>query len=451
MRSLGFLSGLRFALRRGAASAAVFWVLLFGLAKAEDCLHSGAVPVARPSSGQVLSEERAVSLALAADARLRAQRERVDAAAGGVQAQTRLVNPVLDIGTSAGGNGVGSRDEDIIVSQTFDTSGQRKLRRLAALRMLDSAHSDYSMAVNDLVREVRLAYVEAQAAVGQRDLGRESAERANRVKELVSRQVARGAAAQTALTRAEIELLRVRQATRRSELAAGLATVELASLLGQRHGGSFALEPLDACAAPPRPGELDALQAEAKRRRPDLSSLAESVRAQEQEVRAIGARRRPDLMVAARRAKLFDSEADVGVRAGFIVPLFDYGSIAGEERQARGVAAERRASLEALERKVDAQVALSYEKDLSARQALQSYEGSVLARSSELLEKTRQGYESGLYSLLELIDAEGAMNQTRLGYISAQAELRNAAIELAWALGRYAPAEADRASKEKKP
>lgn len=434
----------------GAISILALFAVFPGNSQADMPLALGACSSELRTSGPVLSTHEAVSLALAADARLRAKREQIEAAEGGVEAQARHPNPILDVGVSTGGPGVGSRDEDIIVSQTFDTSGQRKLRRRSASSKLDSVQSDYSMAVNDLVREVLVAYVEAQSAMGQRDLGRESSERANRVKELVSRQVERGAAAQTAVTRAEIELLRVQQFTRQSELARDSAIVQLRSLLGQSDGGPIALESLDVATAGPLPEELDTLKLEAKRMRPDLASLAEGVRAQEQEVRAISASRRPDLQVAARRARLLDDDADVGLRASLVLPLFDYGSIAGAHRQARAVAAERRALLEALQRRVDTQVTLGYQKNLSARQALQAYQGSVLARSSELLEKTRQGYESGLYSLIELLDAEGAMNQARLGHLNAHAEMQRAEIELAWAVGRYAKAESGLAPKERK-
>ncbi|MFP5504442.1 MAG: TolC family protein, partial [Candidatus Sericytochromatia bacterium] len=159
------------------------------------------------------------------------------------------------------------------------------------------------------------------------------------------------------------------------------------------------------------------------------------VQAQEQEVQAAGRARFPDLVVAARRARLIAPQADVAVRASLLFPLLDFGSIGGAQQEAEALLAERQALLKAEEARVTAEVAAALERLRGARRALVAYQSGVLERSQELARKAQTGYEAGVFALFEVLDAQEALRLARLTQLNAAVEVARAEVELAWAIG----------------
>lgn len=383
--------------------------------------------------GAPVSVSEVLSQAILVHPRIEAARQRVEAAQARVRALGGQANPLLDIGFSAGGTNVGSRDEDLILTQTFDLSQQRVHRRQAAEAERDAVQADLEAAMNDLGRELRLAFTAAQLAERLSALEHESVQRAERLKRIANQRVDQGVAPQTAALRAEVELLRARRNLQQADVEVATRMEALRALGGMPSGSPLELTPLA-----PEERAAVAASSDALPPRPELFALKSRVEAREQELRAVGAGRWPDLVLAGRRARVLAPNADVGLRASLQVPLFDFGAIAGAQAEAEAGVAERRALLRAEEARVKAEVSAAKLRLAAAKDALAAYETGIVARSRTLVKKAQMGFEAGVYSLLEVLDAQEALHQAETARLLATAELANAQTGLLWALGQAA-------------
>jgi outer membrane protein TolC len=395
-----------------------------------------AEPTPAAQAAPCVGIEDAIRLAFERHPRLQASKQRLEAARGRARAWSGQPNPLVDVGVSVGGQNVGSRDEDLIVSQTLDLSQQRAARHQSAARALEAAESDYGAAANDLARDVRLAYIDAQTALGQQALAQEAHARAVRLRSAVNKRVEQGVAPQTAAMRAEVEALRASQALLAAGTELTVALVQLRLLTGVTIAPG-ALEPT--IATGPVASTDDDLTARALRDRPELKSLRARVEAQVQEARAIGQSRFPDVVLAGRRARLFAAQADVGLRASLQFPLLDFGSIGGAQQEAEAMVGERQALLLAEEARVASEVMAAQERLAGTRRALSAYQSGVLARSQALERKAQTGYEAGVYNLFEVLDAQEALRSARTAQLSVNRDIARAEAELAWATGSYPP------------
>lgn len=383
-----------------------------------------------------MTVEAALEKALATNPRLEASRAQLEAARGRVRAWGAQANPLVDVGVSAGGANVGSRDEDLIVTQTLDLSQQRASRRQAAESARDAAEAEFQAAANDLARDVRFAYIDAQVARDQAALAVEAVERLTRLQSAVERRVEQGAAPQTSALRAEVETMRARQAAQMADTQLSVALVQLGALLGT----AIAPKCLDRRLPDGRAGaEGEDLLAIAHARRPELRAQRARVVAQEQEVRAVGQGRYPDLVLAGRRARVFAAQADLGVRATLQFPLLDFGTLGGAQAEAEAVLTERRALLVAEERRVTTEVESARARLAGARRTLDAYGAGILSRSLALARKAQTGYDAGVYALFEVLDAQESVRLARAAQLNAAQAVAHAEAELAWATGLSTP------------
>jgi outer membrane protein TolC len=71
----------------------------------------------------------------------------------------------------------------------------------------------------------------------------------------------------------------------------------------------------------------------------------------------------------------------------------------------------------------------------AAREVALGYQSGILPRTEELLRSTRAGYEAGLTSFLEVLEAQRVARQTQAEYQAALFEAIRARIALDRALG----------------
>ncbi|MBC7544959.1 MAG: TolC family protein [Candidatus Sericytochromatia bacterium] len=425
--------------RFAVASAVVLVACLAQTSPAAVLPHAVAQSpaVTSVSDATAMTLVAAVALALRISPKLEASQSRMAAARGRVRSLGWLANPLLDIGFSAGGTNVGSRDEDIILTQTFDVSQQRSLKRQAAIRVLAAAEADMRTTANDLVREVSLTYVDLQLADAQLEFNQEDTARTRRLKEAVDRKVEQGQAAKTAAMRAEVELLRGLQRLQQAETARIVAATRLAALLGLPMDTPLQARP-DFVVGPATDASLD-LRSDVLQRRPELAALTARMQAQQFEARAVGAGRWPDLVVYGRRSRIFDLAADMGVRAALQFPLLDFGSISGAQQEAEALATERQALFRAETVRVTTEIAVAEHRLRGAQRGLEAYQRGVTDRMQQLAHKAQIGYEAGAYTLFEVLDAQEAAHNVPHAQLNAKAEVVRAEAELAWALGVATP------------
>src|SRR5262249_47808932 len=105
---------------------------------------------------------------------------------------------------------------------------------------------------------------------------------------------------------------------------------------------------------------------------------------------------------------------------------------------ARATAEHRKAdtSVQARETDVSSEVSAAFQAFESARRVLHDIESDLLAPSREAREVTAYVYQAGATSLLDVLDAQRAFNETMDAYYTAQADYRRAEVRLRSATGQ---------------
>jgi len=120
----------------------------------------------------------------------------------------------------------------------------------------------------------------------------------------------------------------------------------------------------------------------------------------------------------------------------FSVPLPVFNRNQGEIARAGSEKEKAARSLTALETTVAGEVASAYEEFESSRQLLIEIERDLLQPTADVRTTTTYVYQAGATSLLEVLDAQRAFNDTMDTYFSAQASYRRAQAKLALAVNK---------------
>jgi outer membrane protein TolC len=235
--------------------------------------------------------------------------------------------------------------------------------------------------------------------------------------------------ARTEVVRRRSDLARARADLDRAELAVGV-------LLGRAEPVRIALPP----AAPPAAADARAVADEALGRRPEVRAAAAQLEAAERQRRAARLRWLPQLSLSA-SAFAQDVALPTGKNDGWRLTadltwsLYDGGLRDGRARQAEGQIAEARAAADA------ERVAISQEVADAARDVEVAVERLSLAEdqsrlAAEAAATARRGFEGGVASSLDVLDANDRLYQSEVGRAEARARLGIALAALDRAAGR---------------
>jgi cobalt-zinc-cadmium efflux system outer membrane protein len=117
------------------------------------------------------------------------------------------------------------------------------------------------------------------------------------------------------------------------------------------------------------------------------------------------------------------------------VPLPVFNRNQGEISRAGAEQEKASRALAALEASVAGEVASAFEEFESARQLLAEMEGDLLKPVADARAGTAYVYQAGATSLLDVLDAQRAFNETMDTYLSAQAAYRRAEARLGLVTG----------------
>jgi cobalt-zinc-cadmium efflux system outer membrane protein len=118
------------------------------------------------------------------------------------------------------------------------------------------------------------------------------------------------------------------------------------------------------------------------------------------------------------------------------VPLPVFNRNQGEIARAEAEGDKANRSVMALETDLAGEVASAYEEFESSRQLLLEVERDLLKPTTEARVGTTYMYQAGATSLLDVLDAQRAYNDTMDTYYSAQAAYRRAQAKLALVVGK---------------
>ncbi|MFN3648229.1 MAG: TolC family protein [Armatimonadota bacterium] len=380
-----------------------------------------------------LTLEEAVRLSLAQSPAVAAAAARLEAASAGLRGARAPFNPQAELAP-----GVGFTNGNALLSQQIDLGGRRSAQAEAAAGLRQAAEAELRLAQLQSAAETRAAYYDLVRTRAVEEAARETAELARQLRDAVKRRVEIGEAPLVQQTRAGIELARAEQDAVRAagETRARAATLNL--ILGRP--ADTAVVPAESLEIPEAPAPREQLLDRAEQARPELAAARAVLAARRGAVAVARAARRPELF-AELAADTWSLDRDpfnsrnLGLQARLSFPLFDRGRLRAEEDRARAGVREQEAEVEATRRAVRVEIERAAAELTAARQVAQSYREAILPQTEELLRSTRAGFEAGLTSFLEVLEAQRVVRQTRTEYQNALFDAVRARIALDRALG----------------
>jgi cobalt-zinc-cadmium efflux system outer membrane protein len=339
-------------------------------------------------------------------------------------------NPELTLQHGVGNN-TGGLDEDVVVTQLFELGGKRRFRTLEAAGERQRAAAELDAARLELAYQVQLAYLAAQEGEALRDQAAQAVQLAEQFRNAVKTQFEAGEVPRTQVIRSEIEVAAREQV--QDEAAAELETrlTALKSLVGIPFTTSVTVPAT--LATPPVEPALETWRTLASAR-PEVQVARAEIAARQAAVRGARATRVPDLFVTGTHASLEQWPGN-SVRAGFTFPFLDRGVLRAQRQEAEAAASASEAELQERLRTGEQELQTAYDQLLRATGRLQRYRAGQLERVKELAELAQTGYEAGLTSYLEVLDAQRAQYEAQAGYLHAVAEAARARLALERAAG----------------
>lgn len=388
-------------------------------------LMAAALVTATPALAEPITLEAAIERALANQPRIAAAEARVAAAEARARQAGVAPNPELSFEVeNFAGNGpfrrFDSTETTLALSQRLEVGGQRSARQAVAAGERDVAALALVRERIDLVHDVELAFADLLAATDRATQARENAAQAaslaNTARILVEagrdpplRQL-RAEAALAEARAAEVEAFSAMLATRRN------LAVLVASDDPDMTATAGSLQPRGFLDDPAFIG-IDERLADAERRVAAARvTLAQSAAT-------------PDVTVSG-GLRRFNDGRDTALVAGVSlpIPIRDRNRGGIDAARADVTAAEfqaERVRAEARRDRVQAQMLVE-----SAEARLAALEGPGLAQAEEAVRLAQIGYNAGRFSLLELLDAQGALNTARLSIINARLDRARAIAAL---------------------
>ncbi|HSV73219.1 MAG TPA: TolC family protein [Chthonomonadales bacterium] len=394
-----------------------------------------AVPLRAQTPGpSSLTPDDAVRMAVENSPAVAAARSRLEAAEAEVRGARAPYGLRAEIAPGAGFTG-----SNALLSHRLDIGGRR-----AAATHLASAGRDVEQALLIVTRqqvafEALTAYHDLARAQADVRASEEAVALARQIRDAVRQRVELGQAPAIQGTRADIEVARAEQEAVRARGQARGRQAALNLLLGRGQDAGVAVAdalPLPAPPAPPDDQVRHALQ-----QRPELAASRARAEARRGEAAVARAQGRPDLLAEVpadvwsldRRDALHSRNLGFQLRVG--LPLWRDGALRGEEQRAQAAVRAEEGERMALERAIAREVEQAAAELAAARDVALQYEQTILPRTRELLAASRAGFESGLTSYVDVLEAQRVTRLAQMEYQDALFDALRARLALDRATG----------------
>lgn len=328
-------------------------------------------------------------------------------------------------------SGVKGLETTLQLSQVIDLAGSRSRRVETATASLELAGADYETQRIDVFAEVARRFTETAADAQRLATARTARELAAQTLAAVQGRVDAAKASPLELNKARTALALLEIAEEHAEHEFAVCRQSLAASLGELEP-SFGEISADLLTLPAVP-DFHSLAARLEKS-PVLARYTLEARWHEAQIRLAQSLRRTGPYVSAglRRVEATD---DFGLVAGASMPLGIRDQTQGSVREARERRAQTDASAEAARIQLRATLFAVYQEMLHARTALNQLRGKVISDAEQSLALSRQGYNEGRFSLLELLDAQKSLIELRGAVIANAAAFHLHVVEIERLLG----------------
>lgn len=399
-----------------------------------------------PPAPQTISIEQAIQEAIQNNPGLLAERLGVPVAETAVITAGLRPNPVVSassdhldwLGTGfSDQNGAGPTETALRIDVPFERGHKRELRLDTAGYAKKIAEARVADSIRRLRLDVTLACIDVMAAKARLDLARDSLTSFEGIVKLNETRLQGGAIPPIELTRSRVAMLQFRSSVKTAELGLTSARIRLQTLLG-RVAGQAPLDISDPLKgpAPVQPPVLDQIQTRAMAVRPDIAAARLDQARSQSELRLQVAQGKVDYTVGAEYRRQ-QGVNGTGNSVGFFVsaPLPVFSKNQGEIARVQAEEVQLQKQIDALQSQVSGEVVGAYREYESARELIDDIERDLLGLSQEARNTTTYVYQAGAGSLLDVLDAQRAFNETMSTYYDAQADYRRAASRLASVVG----------------
>ncbi|MFB3829417.1 MAG: TolC family protein [Bryobacteraceae bacterium] len=379
---------------------------------------------------ETLTVEQAVAEAVEKNVGLLAERANIAVAEARIVTARLRPNPVF----TAGGNHLdllGTRFNDVngggpselTVSSEFtvERGGKRRARTEEAQAARSVAELRFQDAVRTLTLEVQNAFVDVLLAKSTVALARENFDSAAKIVDVNAARVKAGEIAELELIRSRLAALQSENALRVAEMKVRTSLARLQTVMG-RAKPSATFDVAGELRRDRVIPTLEEIQRLASGQRPDLNALRRDVARAAAEKRLQVARSKPDLTLGADyiRQQVNAKANSLSFEIGIALPLFDR----NQGEIARAAVEERQAELRvrALQAAIAGEAETAWRQLATARDLLDSIESRMLQQARDVREITQFSYRRQEATLLEMLDAQRAFNETMQAYNEARAE-----------------------------
>ncbi len=334
-------------------------------------------------------------------------------------------------------NGAGPTETAVRVDFPFERGHKREYRIDTANFGKRIAEAKIADTIRRLRLDVTLACIDVLEAKARLDLANDNLKALQGVVQLNETRLQGGAIPPIELTRSRVAMLQFRSNVKTAELALTTARIRLQTLLGRSPDGTpvDVSDPLKAPIPETMP-PLAQIEARAVAARPDLQAARLDQARSQAELRLQLAQGKVDYTAGAEYRRQ-QGVNGTGNMLGFFfsVPLPVFNRNQGEIARVTSEEVQLRKQIDALQSQVSGEVAGAYREYETARTLIGDIEKDLLGLSEEARTTTTYVYQAGAGSLLDVLDAQRAFNETMSTYYDAQADYRRAMSRLASVVG----------------
>jgi len=390
----------------------------------------GAAFLAGALCAETLTINQAVSEAIEKNIGLLAERANIVIADARILTARLRPNPVLTAGSNHldflgtgfnDVNGGGPTEISLHSEFTVERGGKRQARVAVAQAARSVTEFLFLNAARTLVLDVQNAFVDVLLAKSALALARENLEFANTTVTVNEARLKAGEIAELELIRSRLATLQWENSVRRADLQVQTSLARLETVLGRaKRSPAFDISgELRRDAVIPGRDEIQRLAAE---RRPDLGALRRDTERAVAEWKSQIAQARPDYTLGAEyiRQQVNAKANSLSFEIGIPIPVFNR----NQGEIARAAAEQRQAELRlrALEANIAGEIDAAWRQLVTARDLLHSIETRMLQQARQVRDITEFSYRRREATLLELLDAQRAFNETMQAHNEARAE-----------------------------
>jgi cobalt-zinc-cadmium efflux system outer membrane protein len=336
---------------------------------------------------------------------------------------SRPETPLVDAGISP--------DEEIVRGDFVLEGGGKRGRRIEQATLAKSVTElQVRNTARQLVLDVQRAFIDVQAAKANVDLARDALKAFNDIVDLNATRVRAGDLAPVELSRTRLAALQFENDVRQQESKLRVAQNHLSLLIGRGPDGS-SLETAGDFRRPAPDVDYATLLRLTLDARPDLQALKADQARSTADLRLQIANGRIDYTVSAEYHRQSSSTISGNAYLFAVsvpVPVFNRNQ--GEVARAHVQVTQAEARVRALEHDVTDEVSGAYNDYALARDTLANIEGRMLTDARAVHAATDYSYRRGEASLIELLDAQRAFDDTMRSYTDARAQYARSAYAL---------------------